>query len=85
MILILTVFVPFVANKAPYTAVIDGQREWPLLKDLTRVDWVWLVWGFLERVVPRSSVPARGEQVTRRGVGSRSTVRAKGMVSCRRR
>jgi peptide/nickel transport system permease protein len=44
-ILFLTVFVPFVANKAPYTAVINGQREYPLFRDLTRVDVIWLVWG----------------------------------------
>jgi peptide/nickel transport system permease protein len=45
LILFLTVFVPFIANEAPYTAVIDGQREYPLFHDLTRVDLIWLVWG----------------------------------------
>jgi peptide/nickel transport system permease protein len=54
LIVLLTVLVPFIANEAPYTAIlphtdIDGNtvwaREWPLFKDLTRVDWVWLVWG----------------------------------------
>jgi peptide/nickel transport system permease protein len=44
-IIFLTVFVPFIANEAPYAAVIDGRREWPLFRDLTRVDWIWLVWG----------------------------------------
>ncbi len=58
-IVALTVLVPFLANEAPYTAVmklhpLDAQgkplpvfwaREWPLFRDLTRVDWIWLVWG----------------------------------------
>jgi peptide/nickel transport system permease protein len=45
LIVVLTVLVPFIANESPYTAVINGKREWPLVKDLTRVDWVWLIWG----------------------------------------
>jgi len=45
LILFLTVSVPFIANQAPYTAVIDGRREFPLFHDLTRVDLIWLVWG----------------------------------------
>jgi len=45
LILFLTVFVPFVANEAPYTATINGKREYPLFRDLTGVDWIWLVWG----------------------------------------
>ena len=45
LILFLTASVPFIANQAPYTAVIDGRREYPLFRDLTRVDLIWLVWG----------------------------------------
>ncbi|HVS71595.1 MAG TPA: ABC transporter permease [Phycisphaerae bacterium] len=59
LILLLTVVVPFLANDAPYTAVmkhfpVDAAgnplppvwvREWPLFRDLTRVDWIWLAWG----------------------------------------
>jgi peptide/nickel transport system permease protein len=53
-IVALTVLVPFIASEAPYTAVLahvtkEGAtvwaREWPLFRDLTRVDWVWVVWG----------------------------------------
>jgi peptide/nickel transport system permease protein len=43
--LLLTIFVPFLANESPYTAIINGQREYPLFRNLTRVDWIWLVWG----------------------------------------
>jgi len=43
--LVLTIFVPFLANESPYTAVIEGNREFPLFRNMTRVDWVWLVWG----------------------------------------
>ena len=43
--LFLTIFVPFIANESPYTAIIDGKREFPLFRNLTRVDWIWLVWG----------------------------------------
>ena len=49
-IILLTVFVPFLANTAPYSAVISGHREFPLFRDLTRVDWIWLLWGFLATV-----------------------------------
>src|SRR4051812_50095822 len=45
LIIALTVLVPFIANQQPYTAVINGHREWPLFNDLSRVDLVWLVWG----------------------------------------
>ncbi len=45
LILLLTVFVPFIANEAPYTVIINGHREFPLFRDLTRVDLIWLVWG----------------------------------------
>jgi peptide/nickel transport system permease protein len=44
-LLALTIFVPFIANDAPFTAVISGRREFPLFRNLTRVDLVWLVWG----------------------------------------
>jgi peptide/nickel transport system permease protein len=43
-IILLSAFVPFVANQAPITAVIDGKREFPLFRDLTRVDCIWLLW-----------------------------------------
>jgi peptide/nickel transport system permease protein len=46
LLLFLTVFVPFIANDAPYTAIIDNQREFPLFRDLTREDIAWLIWGF---------------------------------------
>lgn len=45
LVLLLTVLVPFIANDAPYTAIIHGQREFPLFRYLTRVDLIWLVWG----------------------------------------
>ena len=45
-ILLISVVVPFLANSTPYTAVINGRREFPLFYDLTRVDWLWLIWGF---------------------------------------
>lgn len=45
LIIVLTIFVPFIANEAPFTAIIHGKREFPLFHDLTRVDWIWLVWG----------------------------------------
>ena len=45
VIILLTIFVPFLANGAPYTATIAGRREYPLFRDLTRVDWIWLLWG----------------------------------------
>src|SRR5690242_18053803 len=44
LILFLTVFVPFIANPAPYTLIVNGHREFPLIRDLTRVDLIWLVW-----------------------------------------
>jgi peptide/nickel transport system permease protein len=43
---LLTIFVPFIANQAPYTAVIEGHRQFPLFHDLTKVDLIWLAWGF---------------------------------------
>ncbi|MCL2646968.1 MAG: ABC transporter permease [Phycisphaerales bacterium] len=47
LIALLTIIVPFLANSSPYIAVIDGHREFPLFRNLTRVDWIWLLWGFL--------------------------------------
>lgn len=44
LIVALSAFVPFIANDAPITAVIHGKREWPLFRDMTRVDWIWLTW-----------------------------------------
>lgn len=43
LIALISVLVPFIANEAPFTAIINGQREFPLFKDLTRVDWAWFV------------------------------------------
>jgi peptide/nickel transport system permease protein len=45
LILLLTVLIPFLANSSPYTVIVDGHREWPLFRNLTRVDLIWLVWG----------------------------------------
>ena len=45
-VMLLAALVPFVANAAPITAIIDGKREWPLFRDLTAVDLIWLVWLF---------------------------------------
>ena len=42
-LLVIAVIVPFVANSAPYTAVIAGRREYPLFHNLTRIDWIILV------------------------------------------
>lgn len=42
LIVLLAVIVPFVANNAPYTVVIDGQRYYPLFRNLTRADWIVL-------------------------------------------
>ena len=44
-VIFLTVCVPFIANDAPFTAVIKGQREFPLFRNLTWVDWIWFAWG----------------------------------------
>jgi peptide/nickel transport system permease protein len=44
LIVFISATVPFLSNPAPITAIIDGKREWPLFRDLTRVDYVWLVW-----------------------------------------
>ncbi|MGN6371044.1 MAG: ABC transporter permease [Phycisphaerae bacterium] len=46
LIVALSAFVPFIANDAPITAIIHGKREWPLFRDLTTVDLVWLSWFF---------------------------------------
>jgi peptide/nickel transport system permease protein len=43
-IVLLSAVVPFISNQAPYTAIFEGHREWPLFRNLTRVDWIWLVW-----------------------------------------
>ena len=43
MIVLLSIFVPFVANDKPYSAILNGRREYPLVRDLTRVDWIVLV------------------------------------------
>jgi len=45
LIILLTVAVPFLANEAPYTAIIGGHREFPLFHNLTRIDLIWLLWG----------------------------------------
>ena len=55
IIYVLTVMVPFLANNAlPYgdwpdigdsTAGFNARAHYPLFHDLTRVDWIWLVWG----------------------------------------
>ncbi len=42
---LLSAVVPFVANDAPVTAIIHGHREWPLLRNLSRVDLIWLAWA----------------------------------------
>mgnify|MGYP001557591479 CR=1 FL=1 len=42
---VLSVVVPFIANEAPYTVVINGTREFPLFRNLSRLDWLWLLWG----------------------------------------
>ncbi len=45
ILIVLAVIVPFLANGAPFSAVIDGQQRFPLFRDLTRVDWIVLVCG----------------------------------------
>src|ERR1700743_566765 len=44
LVVFIAAFVPFLSNSAPFTVIIDNQREWPLFRDLTRVDLVWLAW-----------------------------------------
>src|SRR5262249_48630929 len=51
LIFLLTIFAPLSASSAPSTAEIRDasgvwHREYPLFRDLTRVDLIWLVWGF---------------------------------------
>jgi peptide/nickel transport system permease protein len=45
VLLFLTIFMPFLANDAPYTTLIGGQRQYPLFRNLTREDLIWLVAG----------------------------------------
>ena len=45
LIVLISVFVPFIANGMPFTANFNGHREFPLFKDLTRVDWAWLTFA----------------------------------------
>jgi peptide/nickel transport system permease protein len=45
LLIILAVVVPFLANGAPYTATFDGRREYPLFRNLTRVDLILLLAG----------------------------------------
>ena len=45
LIILIAIIVPFLANGSPYTVVIDGQREFPLFRNLTRADWIILVCG----------------------------------------
>lgn len=45
LIILLAIFVPFLASGAPYTATIDGHREFPLFRNLLRVDWIILFCG----------------------------------------
>ncbi len=42
-IVVLSVFVPFIANGRPYTVVIDGKRAFPLFASLTKADLIILV------------------------------------------
>ena len=44
LIVVVSAFVPFIANAAPVTVIIDGKREWPLFRNLAVGDLVWLVW-----------------------------------------
>jgi peptide/nickel transport system permease protein len=43
-VIVLSAAIPFLANQAPLTVIIQGRREWPLFRDLTQVDFIWLVW-----------------------------------------
>jgi peptide/nickel transport system permease protein len=43
LLLFLTIFVPFLANDAPYTVLIAGRRYFPLFRNLSREDLIWLV------------------------------------------
>ena len=45
LIIVIAVTVPFIANGSPYTVVIDGHREFPLFRNLTRIDWIVLASG----------------------------------------
>ena len=51
LLLALAVFVPFLANSHPFTIVLAAHagrpavREFPLWRDLTNVDWAWLIGG----------------------------------------
>jgi len=47
LLIFIAVFVRSIASSHPYTVIIDGQREWPLFSNLTRVDWIVLSWGFI--------------------------------------
>jgi len=47
VLIALAVLVPFLANGSPYTAVLDGQHHYPLLRNLTRLDWLLLICGAL--------------------------------------
>jgi peptide/nickel transport system permease protein len=45
LVILTSTFVPFVAGRRPYTAIVNDRREFPLFHDLTRVDLLWLIWA----------------------------------------
>jgi peptide/nickel transport system permease protein len=44
-LVVLAVIVPFLANSSPFTVVIGGSRQFPLFRDLTRIDLILLLNG----------------------------------------
>jgi len=45
LIIVIAVIIPFIANDAPYTVFINGHREFPLFRNLTRIDLIILIFA----------------------------------------